>query len=175
MSIILDVISLAIIIICTASSLKSGFMATIIKKIAPLLSFFVAMSGMKSVGPVYENVVKKLIPDVEIAQQLIRYALGFITVFVLSMVILYIIAWLFKLLNGFVNSLPVISVINKVVCVLLGVFVGYFNANFFVYFLRLVGLIFDSISSAIAGSFVTKFIANHSIFEFIAEKIAALF
>ena len=175
MSIILDIISLAIIIICTVSSLKSGFMSTIIKKIAPLLSFFVAMSGAESVGTVYVNASKKLVPSIEIVQKVLQFILGFITVFVLSMVILYVIAWLFKLLNSLVNTLPVISVINKIVCVLLGLFVGYFNANFFVYFLRVIGLISDTVSSAISGSILTKFIANHSIFEFVAHKIAALF
>jgi uncharacterized membrane protein required for colicin V production len=173
--ILLDIITLVIIIMCGVSALKNGFLATILKKIAPLLSFFVALTGAQSVGPIYRNVAAKLAPSINALQNILQYVLGFITVFVLSMILLAVFAFLFKLLNGVVNGIPVLGVVNKIVCVLFGLFIGYFNANFFVYILRVLGTLFDSIDTAIAGSVITKFVAEHSIFGFVAEKITALF
>ncbi|MBE6638052.1 MAG: CvpA family protein [Ruminococcaceae bacterium] len=175
LSIVLDVIALIIIAMCAISALKNGFMNKIIKKMAPLLSLIVAATGAKTVGPLFNKAAANMIKDNEMLQGVVKYALAFVILFVLSMIVLYIIAWIFKLINGFVNKIPVLGVINKIVCVILGAFVGYFNVTLFIYLLNIAGLAVSSISTAVADTILIKFVENHSLLELVAKKLAELF
>ena len=175
MSIILDIIAVAIIIACAVSSLKQGAMAKFIKSVAPILSAIAAASGAKSVGVHFAGVAKKIAPETEAVHSIIQFAFGFIIIFVLAMLVLFIIRKLFTWVNNLLNKIPGLGTVNKIVNVVLGILIGYFNANFFVYMMRGVGIFVESIETGLIDTVVCKFIGEHSVFEFVIEKIAGLF
>lgn len=175
MSIILDIIALILIIMSAVSALKNGFMHTIIKKLAPLLSFFVAVTGAKSLAPNFTTLAANISASIKPLQSVLAYVFAFIVAFVLSMIIFYIVAWLFKLLNKVVNTIPVLNIINKIISVILGIFVGYISATMFVYLMNVIAIASDSVEAAMANGVIVKFIEEHSVFAFIAEKVAGLF
>ena len=174
MSIILDILAIATIVGCIISSFKNGALATFIKRLAPVISFIVAGTAAKQIGPNFIGVAAKLVPDAAPVQEIISYAIGFLVVFIVSMIVLYIVAWLFKLLNKVVNSIPVVNVINKVICIALGAFIGYFSANFLVTLIQLIGGFSESIELAFLDTTVCKFISEHSIYGWVAETVAKL-
>lgn len=174
MSIIFDIIAVILIVMSGVSALKNGFMNTIVKKMAPLLSLFVAATGAKTLAPHFDGLAAKVASKTEPLQPILEYVFAFIVVFVLAMVILYIVAWLFKLLNNVVNKIPVLNIINKIVSVILGLFVGYISATLFVYLMNIIGIASDAVAKGMADGVIVQFIEDHSVFAFIAEKVAGL-
>lgn len=175
MSIILDIVAVAIILICGITSLKQGAMAKFIKSVAPLFSAIAAFSGAKSLGVHFNGLAKKIAPETEAVHEMIQFALGFVVIFVVAMLVLFIIRKLFTWVNSLIDKIPGLGTVNKIVNVVLGLLIGYFNANFFVYVMRAIGLFVESIEVGLIDTAVCKFIADHSIFEFVVEKIAGLF
>ena len=184
MSIIFDIIAISLILACAVSSLKNGFLYTLIKKTAPLISIIAAISGAKKIGANFSGLADKIAPSAaenSVAatvtnplHQIVEYVIGFVIIFVVSMLILWVLALLFKIFNSIVNKIPVLKIANRVLGVILGLFVGYFNANFFVYIIHFVGMFVDKVAVAISETAVCEFILNHSVFEAVAEKIVSL-
>ena len=175
MSIIFDILAVAIILACAISSLKKGAMAKFIKSIAPMVSAIAAFSGAYSLGSHFKGLAEKIAPESDSIHFAIQFALGFVVIFALSMLILFIIRLLFTALNKILNSIPGLGLVNKIINVVLGLLIGYFNANFFVYFMRAIGMFVDAIETGMADTIICKFIGDHSVFEFVIEKLAGLF
>ena len=175
MNIILDIVAVAIILLCGVSSLKQGALAKFIKSVAPLLSAIAAVSGAKSVGVHFNGLAKKIAPETEAVHEIIQFALGFVIIFVLAMLILFLIRKLFTWVNSLIDKIPGFGTANKIINVVLGLLIGYFNANFFVYLMRGIGIFVESIEVGLYDTVICKFIGDHSVFEFVVEKIAGLF
>lgn len=175
MSIILDIVAVAIILACGITSMKEGAMAKFIKSISPIVSAIAAVSGAKSVGVHFNSLAVKIAPETEMLHEVIQFALGFIIIFVLAMLILFLIRKIFVWVNRLVDKIPGFGTANKIINIVLGLLIGYFNANFFVYLMRGVGLFVESIEVGLYDTVICKFIGDHSVFEFVVEKIAGLF
>ena len=73
MAILFDIIASVLILACAVSSLKNGFMATLIKKTAPLISAIAAFSGAKGMAPKFTKIADKIVPTLQKVIQMTSY------------------------------------------------------------------------------------------------------
>ena len=115
MSIIFDIIAVAIILICGITSLKQGAMSKFIKSVAPLFSAIAAFSGASTLGVHFEGVAKKIAPETEAIHSIIEFIIGFVIIFIVAMIILLFIGKLFSWVNSLVDKIPALGTVNKIV------------------------------------------------------------